>query len=359
MSIIYKDFTYMNKTLSEQGLICVDFESGSDVPLGLQRTIIKGETNRYRVKSNHIYATYDDSLEFEIHIMKNINSNNYSQTELAFTKTEIRQITRWLTSTTFPQLFHTIDCDDETLDYCGLFTNIEAFAVGKVVYGFILTFVNDSPFAYSDVITNSFSLNGSLSKVITNDSDLLDDYLYPIIRIKPKENTDFYICNLSDCVVLDAGTINISSSSATLNNFLDKINAFAQFNSYTVEYYYDDDAYVKMWANDTAMRIKLIENDDTEHFCFAYYLSDGSYKIIEGAFSTLKLYSDLDIEINCDLLSIRDSIGRLVHFKNIGLDEEDYIYWLRLLSGNNTLLFYGLNCDVEIEYRELLKVGAT
>ena len=48
----------------------------------------------------------------------------------------------------------------------------------------------------------------------------------------------------------------------------------------------------------------------------------------------------------------------MVHFKNIGIDEEDYIYWLRLISGNNTLLFYGTDCDVKIEYREMLKVGA-
>lgn len=359
MSIIYNDFVYMNNSLSTMGLICVDFDSNSDIPLGLQRTIQKGETNRYRVKSNHIYTSYDDPLEFEIHVVKDPYKCDYDQSKMKFSREEIRQITRWLSSTTIPQLLSTVDCNDEPLNYCGIFTNIESFVVGGEVYGFVLTFTNDSPFAYSNSIKNKYELNGNATKTVLNNSDLLDDYIYPILHISPNSNTDFYMCNLSDCDVLASGKITISDdSNTTLNNFLDVINMFAQNNRYTVEYYYDEDGYTKTWANNTALRIKLLEKDGTDHFCFAYYENDGSYKIIEGGFITLKLYSDLDIEINCELLTIQDSIGRMVYFKNVGIEEEDYIYWLRLLSGYNTLLFYGVDCTVEIEYRELLKVGA-
>ena len=59
MAVIYKDFNYMNKSLQEMGLICVDFESESDIPLGLQRTIQKGETNRYRVKLLHMMILWN------------------------------------------------------------------------------------------------------------------------------------------------------------------------------------------------------------------------------------------------------------------------------------------------------------
>ena len=349
----------MDTTFSSLGLMCVDFESNTDIPLGLQRTIQKGETNRYRVKSNHIYTSYDDPLEFEIDVIKDICDTCYDQSKMKFTKDELRKITRVLSSATIPQPVETTDCNDEKIYYCGIFTNIETFVVGGEVYGFTLTFTNDSPFAYSEPLTTNIELNGSLSTIISNNSDLLDDYLYPIFHLHPSSNTDFYMCNLSDCTILDNGKITISTNSnTTLNNFLDIINTFARNNGYTVEYYYDSDGYTKVWANNTAMRIKLIENDNTEHFCFAYYLSDGTYRIIEGAFLTLKLYSDLDVDINCELLTIQDSIGRMVHFKNIGIDEEDYIYWMRFLSGNNTLLFYGVDCTVEIEYREMLKVGA-
>lgn len=359
MAVIYKDFNYMNKSLQEMGLICVDFESESDIPLGLQRTIQKGETNRYRVKSNHIFTSYDDPLEFEIDIVKSACINGYDQSEMRFSKNEIREVTRWLSSSTIPQLLITTDPNDEILNYCGIFTNIESFVVGGEVYGFALTFSNDSPFAYSDIITNKFQLNGITSGVLLNNSDLLDDYIYPVMRIKPKSNMDFYMINTSDSTILDTGKITISGDSdLSLNNFLNAIENFARLKGYTVEYYYDSDEYIKAWANNTALRVKFTEKDGTDHYCFAYYEPDGSYKIIEGGFITLKLYSDLDIDINCELLIIQDSIGRMVHFKNVGLEDEDYIYWLRLISGYNTILFYGVDCTVEIEYRELLKVGA-
>lgn len=359
MAIIYKELEYMGNTLESLGLMCVNFDEETEIPLGLQRTIQKGEINRYRVKSNHIYTLYDDTLEFQIDVVKDICETCNDQLQMKFTRAEIREITRNLSSTTIPQLLKTIDENNEILYYCGIFTNIESFVVGGEVYGFTLTFTNDSPFAYSEPITTSFKLNGNVTKTITNNSDLLDDYVYPVIHLAPKSNTDFYMCNLSDCKELDSGKITIASNSnTTLNNFLSAIDSFARKNRYTVEYYYDSDGYTKTWAQNTALRIKLIESDNTEHFGFAYYQSDGKYKIIECGFVTLKLYSNLDVEINCELLTIQDSIGRMVHFKNIGIDEEDYIYWLRLISGDNTLLFYGVDCDVTIEYREMLKVGA-
>lgn len=359
MATEFKDITYMGKTLSSLNLRCVDFEDDSEIPLGLKRSITKGEVNRYRVRSNHIYTTYDDPLEFNINIIKDESKVGYDQEDLKFSKSDVRQITKWLTSTTIPQLLIATDDNDEIINYCGIFTNIETFVVGGNVYGFILTFTNDSPFAYSEMITKTYSINGSASEIITNNSDLLDDYLYPVIEITPTSNTDFYICNLSDCCVLDSGSIAVveNDENITLQNFINKIESFATTNGYTLEYYYDG-AYVKTLANSTAMRIKLIERDGTEHFCFTYYLNDGTYKIIEGGFLTLKLYSNLSVKINCELATIQDSTGRMVHFKNIGLEDEDYIYWIRLISDNNTLLLYGENCTVKFEYREMLKVGA-
>ena len=174
MAVIYKDFEYMDNSLSSMGLMCVDFESESGIPLGLKRTIQKGEANRYRVKSNHIYTSYDDSLEFEINIVKSICDTGCSQSEMAFSRDEIRQITRWLSSTTIPQLLNTINENDESLNYCGIFTNIESFVVGGDVYGFVLTFTNDSPFAYSNSIKNKYELNGNVTKTVLNNSDLLN-----------------------------------------------------------------------------------------------------------------------------------------------------------------------------------------
>ena len=46
MAIILKDFTYMGKSLQDMGLMSVDFDDNYEIPMGLQRTITKGETNR-------------------------------------------------------------------------------------------------------------------------------------------------------------------------------------------------------------------------------------------------------------------------------------------------------------------------
>lgn len=361
MAISFANFSYMENTMKNMNLICVDFDSNNseNISLGLQRSIIKGEINRYRLKSNHISTTYDNPIEFEIHVMKDACKYGYDENEMKFTRNEIRQITKWLSSTTIPQLLTTYNDVGESLNYCGIFTNIESFTISGDVYGFILTFTNDSSFAYTDIRKTTLILNGNTTEKILNDSDLLDDYIYPVIHIHPKSNTDFYMCNLSDCKELDSGTIEINQDKQiTSDNFLEKINEFAKINGYTINYYYyGENNFVKTWADNTAMRIKLVERDGTEHYCFTYYLPDGKYKIIEFGFITLKLYADLDIDINCEILTIQDSIGRMVSFKNIGLEEEDYIYWMRLISGYNTILFYANDCTVEIEYRELLKVG--
>lgn len=341
----------------ELNLMCVDFNSDDNIPLGLQRSISKGETNRYRIKSNHFYCAYDNPLEFEIHIVKECCDYG-SQSEMMFSKSEVRKITRWLTSTSLPLLLNGVD-DEGAINYCGIFTNIESFVVGGEIYGFILKFTNDSPFAYSDVITQNETLNGTKNIVVDNDSDLLDDYCKPVLKIHPHTNTDFYVCNLSDCKTLKEGQINIvpDDKNATQINFIDAINDYATTTMHDIGFYYNG-AFVKTWADGTAIRIKLTEKDSTEHFAFAYHLSDGSFKIIEGGFMTLKLLKELEVEVNCDILSMKDSIGRMIKFADMGIEEEDYIYWLRLISGDNTLLFYGKNCDVTIEHREMLKVGA-
>ena len=109
MAIIYKELEYMGNTLESLGLMCVDFDEETEIPLGLQKTIEKGETNRYRIKSNHIYTLYNDTLEFQIDVVKSICDTCNDQTKMKYTKSEIREITKQLSSTTIPQLLKTVD----------------------------------------------------------------------------------------------------------------------------------------------------------------------------------------------------------------------------------------------------------
>lgn len=57
----FTDFTFRGKKLSDMKTkyISVDFDSNSDsTNLGMERDMIKGETNRYRVESNYFYDTW-------------------------------------------------------------------------------------------------------------------------------------------------------------------------------------------------------------------------------------------------------------------------------------------------------------
>ena len=46
----------------------------------------------------------------------------------------------------------------------------------------------------------------------------------------------------------------------------------------------------------------------------------------------------------------------MVTYDKLGITDVAYMYWLQLLNGNNSLLFYG-NCDFKVKHIESRKVG--
>jgi len=353
-----EDFIYEGQSISELGFTAIDFHNDEEIPLYLKREITKGEVNPYRKRANHIHASFTDSLEFELHLIKK-NYNRKSLSDLELSKEEIRTVVGWLTSVPRPALLQLEDSQsDDDLFLCGLFTNVETYTIGGKVYGLILTFSNDSPFAYSDIIADTFTVQEHTARMITNNSDLLDDYCYPVIRISPVRRSDFFICNLSDSHILAEGKLAIASDpDVTFDNFLDKIEDYAARSSYTTAYYYGSDNAYATHADRTAIRFKYIDSHAACHHCFAFHKADGSYTILEGGFLTLKVLAGLPVTIDCELLTIYDDLGRMVSFKDIGIDEEDYIYWPRLRSNDNAFLFYGADCTVTFTRREMIKAG--
>ena len=64
----------------------------------------------------------------------------------------------------------------------------------------------------------------------------------------------------------------------------------------------------------------------------------------------------MDIDIDCKALGIYDAIKRPVLFKDLGIQDEDEIYWMRLINGNNSFRVLG-NFDLTIRYLEQQKGG--
>lgn len=186
-----KYFEYNGRSSEEFGVILASFGDKQDLNSGLSRSIIKGNTTRFRKRGNHIGTEYNDALEFSMTIIKNKCYTN----DLSFSRREIREINAWLTSPTYPILFHMFDdkSNDEDIDYFGLFSDVEYEAAGDLI-GLTLTFTCDSPFGYSPLVKRTLSKSEQI-QTINIESDELEDYVYPYLEIEALDDTDVLIKN--------------------------------------------------------------------------------------------------------------------------------------------------------------------
>lgn len=361
----FKDFTFMNKKFNSlpTKYISASLEIEEEKNLALERDMEAGGTNRYRTKANYFYDTWSDNLRFDLFIVKNacIYKN---EDELKISKEEIREIARWLTSPHLPNWIkfeYSPDDSNDVTNYHGWFKNIEPWVVGGDVYGLILSFECTSQFGYTDDIVQEMSVSSYKNMLITNDSDELYNYCYPSVKIESKENGQIYICNLSDCNVLENGILPLDSTSY-FDALLDKIDNYGLLHGYDVEYASDpdtDDAFnIVPICDSTAVQFYYIDKYNNRTKCTAFYLPDShEYRITEGGFMYMTVYKDLPIYMDCQKLTINDELGRMITYDKLGITDVDSIYWLKLAHGHNTLLLYGANCTFTFSHTESRKVG--
>lgn len=63
------------------------------------------------------------------------------------------------------------------------------------------------------------------------------------------------------------------------------------------------------------------------------------------------------INIDCEKYTITDYIGRNIYLSELGIYDPEFLYWPRLLKGNNRIDTTG-DATITITYREARKVGA-
>lgn len=194
-----KKFTYNGKSSEDFHLRICGLEEELDAPLALDREVEKGDVNRYRKRANHFGTRYQDVLSFNVHVIK--DPEYYpAPKDQPFTRSELRAITSWLTAPQYPGLFHMYDYESATqeeVDYFGLFSNVETFFYGQL-YGLKLTFVCDSPYGYSAEKVFTGLCTDSTVLEVSNQSDELEDYLYPVIEIIPSATGSITITNQTD-----------------------------------------------------------------------------------------------------------------------------------------------------------------
>lgn len=360
MAKIFKDFKFYGKLFSQLSAkyVSVDFDENSEINLSLDRDMVTGEANRYRTEKNYFYDNWTDTLDIELDIVKDYCKCE-SQNDMEISKEEIREITKWLTSSHFPEWinFEYDESDNNDVkNYYGWFKNVETFTHSGTVYGLRLHFKCTTPFGYTDEIVKEKAVTTKDNILITNNSDELCSVIYPKIEITPNENGQVYICNLSDCKILETGIL----SSPTENYFdamLDAIEKYAKSNGYTIEYAGTGAYNIVPICNDTAVQFSITDKYGNDTKCTAYYLEDTKqYSIITGGFMYMTVYKDLKVYMDCSLLTINDELGRMITYDKLGISNVDHMYWVKLLSGNNSILLYG-NAKFTFKYVESRKVG--
>ena len=76
----------------------------------------------------------------------------------------------------------------------------------------------------------------------------------------------------------------------------------------------------------------------------------------ENGIMVMSVSKDLNISMDCQKLTINDELGRMVRYDKLGINDVAHMYWIQLVHGNNSFLFYG-NCDFRIKHIEARKVG--
>lgn len=355
-----RDFLFHGKSMSDLSTkyIFVNFESDPDIVLGMSRDMESGETTRYKTEPNYFYDKWSDTLSLEFNIIKN-PCNYESQNDLEITEEEIREITRWLTSSHYPDWLKCTGLDGRIIRYKGWFNNIETFAVSHTVYGLKLYFKCTTAFGYTEEMTNEITVSSYDTLFVNNDSDELESYCYPTLEIYPNANGEIYICNLDDCTIREEGLLTLTQT-GYFNSMLDVIEEHAKLNGCEVEYVSNDpnSAFnITPLCNETAVQFYLVDVYGNKNKCTAFYLNDTKeYKIIENGFMYMTVYKDLNIYLDCQKLIINDGIGRMITYDKLGIGNVDHLYWLRLVHGENALLLYG-NCNFKVKHIESRKVG--
>ena len=338
MIVVCKDFEFDGKTLSEQNYSSLNFDDDTTLPSSIVREMDSSTMNTYRNETNGFGIKYSDTLVFDIHIAKSFDEYT-SQEEMEFTPDEY-----WMTITTE---------NNKVSKVKGYFSSIQPYDNWGICYGARCTFTCNSPFSYTEK-TYETNISGVQNFLLNNESSDYYDYVYPTFVIEPTKNEEIFIHNLSDTEILDNGSFAVASDvSSNISTLQDKITAYARINSLSVEYMMDTETKdIKLICNGTGLLFYMTDNYGIKNKYVAYYLeTDRQYYICRGGFFYCTLLSALTVTLDCKNLGVYDSLDRPVLYTDIGIQDEDEIYWMRLIHGNNSIRAMG-NFKLSATYLE-------
>lgn len=179
----YDTFFYNDKWLSDFNMLLFDAENDQAF---VGRDVISLDLNSINSKANVFGTKYNDTLQLNALICKDPEFY-FSEEEKQFTSYDIRNIRSWLMSPkcSMEMIPYSINGETDNICYFGVFTDIQPFIVSGKCFGLYITFKCDSPYGYSGLYTEEYSMSGltTLNGIFYNSSDEHNEYLYPQIKV--------------------------------------------------------------------------------------------------------------------------------------------------------------------------------
>lgn len=203
-------FLYDGKLSSEYGVIVGGSGAPDSYEMGLDRSILSGDINRFRTQVNHVGAKYNDVLSFSFSIVK--DPCKYHGDGMYFTRQEIRKLNAWLTSQSLPKVLYFPD-DEEDIYYFAIINSVDSDVANTKVYMLTYEVTCNAPWGFSAMKEASSIIKKEEGQkeeqedqeiqldrniVIINESDDIQSYVYPVIIIEPHNDGIVTITNNSD-----------------------------------------------------------------------------------------------------------------------------------------------------------------
>ena len=145
-----------------------------------------------RGDESYIYGRrLPDGLEFPMEIY---NTNGFQ-----FPSYEVEAAQEWLFGKSTPRYLSILDPDKGNFSYLCYLTNPRIAKLGGKVYGWRFAVRCVLPYASSDIIENTHTLNQDISQITEyNTGTIADTYLYPEMSIRLLGNTRFALIRNAD-----------------------------------------------------------------------------------------------------------------------------------------------------------------
>ena len=191
----FTDFEYDGISLSSKGMAVLSFDGAQDdeITTDSQRTFesISLFGGKYQP---FVYSIYEDRLEIEFSIGKNICSNDYE--DFVFTVSQLESLQYWLNRPTAHKFKILNDGEYANIYWEGSF-NLEWIKMGEKVIGVNLTFISNRPFALGEKVTFKEENLGEDNKLIyIFDSSSDEGTIVPEVEIILKEDGDLELINV-------------------------------------------------------------------------------------------------------------------------------------------------------------------